>query len=176
MKIIASILIYFAVTFSLYGQIVMQSKTVKYIIDDANYHVITFSLCNKFSDSTIIWLSKEDVSNLNEAQKIKSYFLKIKEDFSLLNLITEQQIKKTDTPIVFKTLLKILAPNEVFKIDIICKKNNDTKSLIDVNSFMKKHFVGIEMKKISFISNIKQNNYPFYTNDSLVLIDQMFCK
>lgn len=165
-----AILVFFLqANFCLNGQIDLQNTVVKYKIDETDYYTVTFTLVNESFDSSFIWLSKEDVSELSDIQKAKSYFLKIREDLSLLNLITEQQIKRTDTPIIYKTFLKILPPNGEFSIDIICQGDKVEKTISELFEFFKNHLVCIKFNKINFIPIINQNEYPFYQSNSLIL-------
>jgi len=117
-------------------------KNSEYYINDTKYITTTITLKNSNSKGVVLWLSEKDAHNMTSREKIRDYFFQIKGDFSLAQLMTDNDISLA-SPILYVSFFKYLAPNESFSIIILSKEflEKDNSSLtnrinsVEIDSF-----------------------------------------
>ena len=60
----------------------LETKDVKYIIDTTEFNVISVDVTNSCKHNLILWLDKQDVTDLSLEHKIRHYFFTKKGDLS----------------------------------------------------------------------------------------------
>ena len=169
MKILILIFIHLSFFNKLFCQLDFKNESYDYSISDTFFHTQVFTFSNLQPDTFLVWVSENCVNGMNDAEKAKSYFLKVKGDFSLYNLVTEEIIKYNDSTILFKTFLKILKPKDTFKIIIIANSKQEKNSEKFIIDYVKCHFVAVKSNQFKFIEKTISYNFPFYRNNTLVL-------
>jgi hypothetical protein len=136
-------------------------KTVnKYHIDSVVYTVFNFELFNRSSDTFLFWIEKDTVNQLSVDQKVKKYFYTLKGDYSLVNLIYENEIKRMGCPVLFFSFYKIIMANNKFHFTVL--KEGEVKDTANFINEIEQHMVIMkkkDSKKLEIIDALEVENY-----------------
>ena len=174
MKIsILSFLIFYRIfSFAQDGLIKVNKSFLKYYTDTICYSQLNIEIINNTYDNYIIWFDSDSVSNLPSELKVKKYFQTIKGDFSLSQLISENEIIRLGSSVLFVTFYKIIKPKNNFQITIL--KSGEIKNENAFLNSINKHFVIIkenETKRLPDINNLEVENYK---GNNITILSDLF--
>lgn len=121
MKKIMVVLFIVIMPFMGYGQVPakykMDVEVGTYSISKKSYKCLSFKITNE-DEPIWIWLGNSSSHNLSNKEKIWDYFMKKREDGSLVMWASCSET--IFTPYIFNSFIKKLFSHETFNIDVIC--------------------------------------------------------
>ena len=167
-KIILLILVFIFYLEPIYSQdsIRISVSQYSYFEDDICYTAIELSILNIGVEEYVMWISKEtSIVGISKENLIHDYFIKRKEDFSLLDLIYENLLG--NIPIrVGDNFLKDIKCNERFLIIFLFQQKMDESYAFD---FYKNKVVLIDKKKLENLFLIQNKTDIYYPFDNIIL-------
>jgi len=139
----------------------------EYFIDSIKYSILTCNITNICTEDVLIWVDDDTTLKSNQ-EKIYSYFIKQKGDFSLVQLVNENIINDIDI-IVFYNFIKILHPDESFQINIICKEKCTKVYLMKIEFFIKNNIIYLPLSTVNQVIDMKSFEDIYYQGNFLFL-------
>ncbi len=112
--------------------LIFKEESVK--IDSSNIHVYKLQIENNSDLKQIFWISEINKTGLNNEQLIRNHFFKIKGDFNLFQLATDNISKDSKLPLnSISFLTKVINPKNIFQYNIISKnqESNEIKNSLE---------------------------------------------
>jgi hypothetical protein len=136
---------------------------------DTIYSQIDFHYSNSSDSSLVLWIEKENVDSLSDAERIKNHFFKRKGDWYFMQMIWDGNVDSF-VPGLFDSFMKIIKPQEQFTVSIL-KKGEVTNNSDSISS-LEKHIVIVNannIKGLQIDSSIEKFNYN--ANNVIILAD-----
>jgi len=148
--------------------------TSTYLIDSTRFNITTIKIENIYNENLTLWFDKEYHDNTSIDDKIKSFFIKVKGDFSLLQLVNEN-ISTLPEPVLFLSLFKEIKPYETFSVCILCKDAINAKCIDSLKFFFNHNLVCSPSSKLISYFDIKPFQSLLYPGDILLIpFEQLF--
>lgn len=149
-------------------QVDIKSEIARYKIDTIGYSLVTYTFSNYSKDSCLLWFDKRNIENLDNNKKVNSFFLQKYGDFNLIELVSNDLMKPNQLLSIYQTFLKIIPPNDNFKVSFIFTESQKL-NFKQIDNFVKCHLVVIGVGEVKFIQMLNNFNYPFYRGKDLVI-------
>jgi hypothetical protein len=107
-----------------------------YVIDTEKVTVCEVKISNTGAQDYVLWFEKGNILNLSEKEKIQLYFFKVKQDFTLYDLMVEKLLTNEQV-VIFDTFLKSIKKNESFTVKVVGKDITKEK----LEKFISEHMV-----------------------------------
>jgi hypothetical protein len=139
-----------------------------YIINDELFSVCEVTFRNIQNTDIVFWFDNAQINKGKNEDKeiVSSYFHNVTDDFSLYNLMTEKLLKD-QPPIVFKSFLKKLEPNEVFTLKII----GDSITTKKCEQFINYHLFIISLTELQEQLKLPDAFFVWYKPKSIELTE-----
>ena len=143
----------------------LETKDVKYIIDTTEFNVISVDVTNSCKHNLILWLDKQDVTDLSLEHKIRHYFFTKKGDLSFAQLINDNTVGDF-IPMLFISLVKKLQPGESFSFNILLNSSYEKDK---ITLYFKEHLVCFKDGNLKKYIDLKMLESFLYKSNSIIL-------
>lgn len=106
-------------------------------------------LVNETEFKYLIWISKNEKSDLTNKELVREHFFEIKGDFSLYNIATESLINLDNFSIAdCEVFTKVLNPKDTLNIILKVNNKNSNLGIAEFKEFIKSRLVVLNEKEI----------------------------
>jgi hypothetical protein len=137
-------------------------NSYSYLIGEESVHICEIVIQNSSDNEYVFWFDTANVVGYSTKRKIHSYFHRVRGDFSLYNLMTENLLTHT-SPILFGSFLKKMKRKEKFVMRVIGGESVKDKS----QRFIAEHFVAIKKEDLMNDLRLGDEFFSWYDRQSI---------
>ncbi len=146
-------------------------KTInKYTIDNQIITQLLYEFVNNSTDNYILWIEKDTINSLSTDLKIKKYFNTLKGDFTLSDMIYENEIIRQGSSTLFFSFYKIIKPKDKFYLTII--KKAEISKPIEFQKDIEKHIVIVRENESKRLPDIKSLEILDYQGSNITIFSE----
>jgi hypothetical protein len=150
----------------------LTKEVTSYILEDKEITTLVYKLNNKSKEVLWLWINRNDETRLSNIEKFKKYFYykDNPNDMNLLQIGMDGGVE-TFIPVVYKTFIKRISPENEFSIQVIANGKISDSILQSVFLFIDERIVVLTEGEISKFRNgiTDMSQIIFYKPETIIL-------